>query len=457
MGKLRFYIAMAAAKLSALALRILGRNASYMPGVIALKLCRDFIGYLKKPDTLICVTGTNGKTTTSNLLNTALTHSGFKVTNNSFGSNVQAGVAAALLLNSTFTGKHKNKVAVLEVDERSSLLVYKYITPDYLICNNIMRDSLKRNAHTEFISFIINSAVPAETKVFLNADDLNCATLAPQCKTRTYFGMDAERPEGVPEGQIRDVCYCPACGARLEPEYIRFNHIGRYHCTKCDNKSPERDYCVTAIDRENRTFTVTAEGGEHTLNMVNDNIVNIYNSCGAVSVLRAFGLTWEQIAAAFETGKVVETRYDTLEAGDLKVTLILTKGQNPIATSRVFSYVASCEGENKCVLNIFDDVEDNINNSESTCWLYDIDYSPLKDESIGQLIFAGPRCKDHLLRAMMTGIPKEKIVLYPTSPDSAPLVDTEKYHNVYILYDNYRLDEAVAMKKYFAEKGGVKA
>ena len=102
MGKLRFYIAMAAAKLSALALRILGRNASYMPGVIALKLCRDFIGYLKKPDTLICVTGTNGKTTTSNLLNTALTHSGFKVTNNSFGSNVQAGVAAALLLNSTF-------------------------------------------------------------------------------------------------------------------------------------------------------------------------------------------------------------------------------------------------------------------------------------------------------------------------------------------------------------------
>ena len=32
-----------------------------------------------------------------------------------------------------------------------------------------MRDSLKRNAHTEFISFIINSAVPAETKVFLNA------------------------------------------------------------------------------------------------------------------------------------------------------------------------------------------------------------------------------------------------------------------------------------------------
>jgi hypothetical protein len=53
MGKLRFYIAMAAGKLAALVLRLTGRNASYMPGVIALKLCKDFIGHLQKPKTLI--------------------------------------------------------------------------------------------------------------------------------------------------------------------------------------------------------------------------------------------------------------------------------------------------------------------------------------------------------------------------------------------------------------------
>ena len=84
---------------------------------------------------------------------------------------------------------------MLEVDERSSLKVYKYLTPDILICNNIMRDSLKRNAHTEFICYILNKQLPSSTKVVLNADDLICSGLFPNNKDRTYFGVSADRPE----------------------------------------------------------------------------------------------------------------------------------------------------------------------------------------------------------------------------------------------------------------------
>ncbi len=454
MDKLRFYCAMAAGKLSAFALRLLGRNASHMPGEIALKLCKNFIGYLEKPETLICVTGTNGKTTTSNLLTTVLAANGYTVTNNSFGSNIQAGFAATLLLHSTFTGKPKNKVAVMEVDERSSLLIYPFMAPDYLICNNIMRDSLKRNAHTDFISFIINSAVPESTKVFLNADDLNCAGLVPQCKDRTCFGVEAERPEALPEGQVRDVFYCPSCGTPLTADYIRFNHIGRYRCAACGMESPRRDFCVTAIDRENGTFTVTAADGSHTLRLINDNIVNVYNFCGAVSLLRRFGLTWEQIAAGFDAGELVQTRYESLSAGELKLTMILSKGQNPIATSRVMSYVSGCPGDNKCALVILDDVDDNTNNSESVCWLYDTDYSPLADPGIARLIFAGPRCRDHYLRALMAGIPAEKIVLTDTVAHCDRLVDVNAYHDVYVLYDVYQLSNVQAVKNALLEAGG---
>ena len=172
MKKIRFYIAMLAAKLSLFALKVLGRNASFLPGKIALTISKDFIGHLTPPETVIAVTGTNGKTTVSNLITSVLKENGYDVTNNSLGSNVQAGVATVLLQDSTFTGKAKKKIAVLEVDERSSLRIYPYMTPDYLICNNIMRDSLARNAHTEFISFIINKALPESTKVILNADDM---------------------------------------------------------------------------------------------------------------------------------------------------------------------------------------------------------------------------------------------------------------------------------------------
>ena len=69
------------------------------------------------PETVICVTGTNGKTTVSNLLNSVLTKNGYDITNNSFGSNVQAGVAAALLADSDIFGRAKKKMAVLEGGE----------------------------------------------------------------------------------------------------------------------------------------------------------------------------------------------------------------------------------------------------------------------------------------------------------------------------------------------------
>ena len=227
MKRIRFYIAMLAAKLSMAALKLLGRNASYLPGKIALIIDKDFLGGLTPPQTVIAVTGTNGKTTVSNLLNSILLENGYSVTNNSLGSNVQAGVATALLEDSTISGKAKKEMAVLEIDERSSLRIYPYIKPDYLICNNIMRDSLARNAHTEFISYIINKALPNSTKVILNADDLVCATLAPNNTDRIYFGLDIDKTNEPGPEYLQDIVYCPKCGETLEPEYIRYNHIGR--------------------------------------------------------------------------------------------------------------------------------------------------------------------------------------------------------------------------------------
>ena len=453
MDKLKFYVAMAAAKLSAVGLRLLGRNASYLPGLIAVTICKNFIGHLEKPETLICVTGTNGKTTTSNLLNTVLTNSGEKVTNNSFGSNVQGGVAAALLLNSTFTGKHKNRIAVLEVDERSSLLVYPFMAPDYLICNNIMRDSIKRNAHTDFISYIINTAVPATTKVVLNADDIIGAQLCPQCDKKVFFGVDALPPAKTEGMKARDIVYCPKCGGRLEAEYLRYNHIGRWRCADCDFASPERDYLVTDVDKAAGTFTVAHEGEAHTFKLVNDNIVNIYNFCGAIALLREFGLPYETIETAFQDTELVKTRYDHIEAGRLRITRILAKGQNPVACSRTFSYAAKCPGDKKCLLLIIDDKEDNEHNVESTCWLYDLDYTPLKDPTVDCIIFAGKRCKDHVLRAAMSGVDLSKIITTDTVKNCSALVDTQKYQDIYLLFENYWLDEALAEEKRLVERG----
>lgn len=453
MKRIRFYLAMLIAKFAIIALRLLGRNASYLPGMLALRISPDFIGQLTPPATVIAVTGTNGKTTVSNLITSILRENGYSVTNNDLGSNVQAGIATILLQDSTITGKAKKDIAVLEVDERSSLRIYPYLKPDFLICNNIMRDSLKRNAHTDFICFIINSALPEETTLILNADDLICASLGPKNRNRIYFGMDAERPESAEPQYVQDIVYCPVCGEKLEHEYLRYNHIGRMYCSKCDFSSPIPDYLVTNIDRENNTFTISNQGQDRSYRLINDNIVNIYNFCGAIALLSAFGLPYEKIAAAFEHSKIVKSRFDQLQSGELTITMQLAKGQNPIACARCFNYVAKYPGQNKGLIIMIDDKGDNTGNSESTCWLYDCDYRYLNDPSISQIVFAGPRCKDHYLRALLAGIPAERISLTADAKGGAELLDLNVSKDIFVLYDPYLPREASIVKNKLIQAG----
>ncbi len=447
MKKIQFLIALWAAKSAQLLLKLLGRNATYFPGKIAVRICRHFLRYIKPPKTVIAVTGTNGKTTVSNLLSSILKESGYSVTNNSFGSNVQAGVISALIEDSDILGRAKKDIAVLEVDERSSLLIYPDLKPDYLVCNNIMRDSLKRNAHTEFISYIITKSLPLSTKLILNADDLICARLGAPQQNRVYFGIACEKPSENKPQHIRDIVYCPECGNELKSEYVRYNHIGRHFCSDCGLHSPEPNYAVTDIDRQNCTFTITSSGKEQKYKLINDNIVNIYNFSAVIAVLTEIGIPGEKIVDGFQKSQIVKTRYDEVTAGPLHITMLMAKGQNPIACARCYDYAATVPGENKCVILIVDDKDDNINNSESTCWLYDCDYAALADPSINQIIFGGPRAKDHYLRALLAGVDANKIKITESSSGAAEVFDPKVSKEVLVLYELYRAADAQSVKQ----------
>ncbi len=447
---MRFILALWVSKLFRFCIRLLGRDGSCTPGILAIKICPDFLTRLTLPEKVICVTGTNGKTTTSNLITQVLRDCGYTVTNNSIGSNVQGGVACALLADSKLNGKPRNRIAVLEVDERSSLKIYKYFTPDYLVCNNIMRDSLKRNAHTDFIVYILNSALPASVHVILNADDFICSRLFPENKNRTYFGLSCNIPEKTPLAS-RDIVYCPECGARLDCEYLRFEHIGRIFCPKCGLKSPEPDY---VIDSNEQLYFIVRHNDKHfKLRTVNANIVNMYNCCAAAALLSEFGISSEKIEASFENLQIVKTRYDFEKVGKIKITTQLAKGQNPVAYARSLAYVASCPGEEKCLLIMTDDKNDNTHNSESVCWIYDTDFSALRHESIAKIIFAGKRCRDQKMRALLAGVDPEKIFISDTLEGGRDLVDLQKYTNIYILNDPYITSETAQIRAELVKRG----
>ena len=104
------------ARMLARALSLIKRGGS-LPGQIALRIDPDVPSKLKYEGIVILVTGTNGKTDTSNMIADLMMHAGKTVISNRRGDNMRAGVATAILTHCSLSGKVRGNALVLEVDE----------------------------------------------------------------------------------------------------------------------------------------------------------------------------------------------------------------------------------------------------------------------------------------------------------------------------------------------------
>ncbi len=448
---MRFYLTLAGIKVLIKVLQLCGRNATHVPGRKAINICPDFLDQIDKPEFIIGITGTNGKTTVSNLIADVMQDNGYDIIDNRFGGNIDSGIASSLIKNSTMGGHMKKKYAVLEIDERMTTKIFPYVKPDILVCTNLFRDSYKRNAHSEFIAGILNQTIPSTSKLILNGEDLVSNHLAPD-NDRVYFGIACEDEKTTSTNNIiKDVVACPKCGAKLNYEYIRYNHIGRAFCPNCDFGSPEMDYAVEAIDYEKRKVHIRTPKGNMEVKLLGDNITDIYNTVTTVAALEEFGLSAEAISRSFEKMKIAGTRFNCVEVKGKKLVTDVAKGQNPIAVSRVCDFVRHEPGQ-KAVVLIVDDFYDRQESSENIAWFFDTDFEFLNDPGIEQIIVGGFRCPDMHLRLLMAGIPEEKIVCCDKEPDTAAYVDFDKVDNVYILHDIYTTQYARAIQKSLSEQ-----
>jgi UDP-N-acetylmuramyl tripeptide synthase len=447
---IRFYFAMFMSKTARTLQRMLKMNASYFPGKLAIKLCPDFLGRIDKPETIISVTGTNGKTTVCNMIIDALEKNGYDVLSNRAGSNINAGVASALIAESTMTGKAKKKIAVLEVDERSSKLIYPYIKPTYAVCTNLFRDSIHRNANPEFIFDFINTSLPKESHMILNADDLISCNLGEQ-NEKTYFSINrlpSDREESI--NLINDVRICPKCHNKLHYNYVRYHHIGNAVCDVCGYASPEGDY-KAQLDMDNMTMTINHNGKDEEYHMISNSIFNTYNQVTAITVLREFGMPYDKVKESFAHLDIVESRYSKETVNGIDVITHMSKGQNPIACSCVFDYVGKEPGKKELIL-LLDDVFDRRGSSENMTWIWDCDFEFLNSPDITNIVIAGVRTADYKLRLLMAGVPEEKLQETEDEPNSPDLLKLEGTDSVYVLHELYAADTAMKVRDRVVER-----
>lgn len=439
----RFYISVLGAKIMIKLMRLMKRNATNLPGEIMLIFYPDLLKYFDMPKNVIAVTGTNGKTTVSNMIGNILKANGYDIINNSFGGNVDTGIASLLLDNCTLKGGFKKDTAVLEVDERSAARVLPYVKPDWLVCTNLQRDSMKRNAHTEFIFNILNNNIPEKTRLILNGDDLISSRLAEK-NPRTYFGIDRlENENPTLDNLICDIVNCPVCGNKLEFSFRHYNHIGRAECS-CGFSSPNIDFDVKAS--ENNEAVIMHDGKEERYRLPNNRITDLYNTAAAVTFSRTFGLSYEQVAKAMSEVKVVKSRYDSFNAGGKEVLVSLAKGQNPVACSGVCDFIRR-ESGNKAVIMILEDLYDSKRTSENIAWIYETDFEFLKGDDIKQIIVGGKRADDYMVRLLIAGIDKEKIVCCRNETDTPGYLKPELFDKLIIMYDLFNVESLNSIKE----------
>ncbi|MDR1356012.1 MAG: MurT ligase domain-containing protein [Propionibacteriaceae bacterium] len=401
---MRFLIALWAAKASAVLLRLLGRNATQFPGALAMRLCPGFLAKVGKPARIIAITGSNGKTTTTNFIVAALEALGVRLLSNKLGSNLEAGIATSLALGAKLTGAPRCAVAVFEVDERASKLIYAHVTPELLLITNLTNDTIKRNAHPSYIRWIIEQALPSSTKLVLNAADPVSAMLAVDHK-RVFFALDA---------------------------------VADYR----------------ALSWGDGVLRASTPTGEQEYPLIHDNRVNVANEVAAVAVLSEFGVS--EIARGLAAAKVPGSRYQKEMISWLSVVSMTAKSASPPAVSTALRYAADAPGR-KALIVAYDDIGEFDTGCENTCWYYDVDFTALTDPSFVFIVFAGPRHLDAVVRALLAGVDSALIRSTPAEDAAADLVKLDGVDKLFLLHDSPLVNSEPIIKAGLRRRLGVSA
>ena len=413
-------------------LRMIGKTAgkgSSLPGQIALKLCPDILSRVKLPEFVIAVTGSNGKTSTVEMIAHILTQNGKNVAWNKEGSNQIEGVTTLVLSSATLTGKIKTDILLIESDERFAKYTFSYIKPTHYVVTNLYRDQLTRNGHPEWVYNAILNSIHDGTRLILNADDPLVSCLGQDEDDVVWFGADRLSSDTDElESVYNDGAYCPVCKSPMTYSTHHYNHIGHYKCTKCGYHRHDTEYTITSVDLDEGVMEID---GKYRISLALKSLYNIYNILAAYTVASIAGIDKAAIAETMNNYVLKNGRVITFTLGSRKGTVLTSKHENSISYDQSLR-VASAYKEGCDVLIIVDAVSRKYYTSDVS-WLWDIDFEMLNNDNVHEIVLAGKYFNDLAVRFSYTDIPNEKIRLFESIDEAANYLNSGRSEYIYVI------------------------
>lgn len=395
---LRFSLAKAAGAVSTWGLRhVAHRPAANLPGKIALKIDPSLLDELRGKCTQgsVITVGTNGKTSTNNLLADAFEASGRTIICNRTGANLAAGISSALLQ------QPAAQWGVFECDELWLAHVLPHLHSNYVLLLNLFRDQLDRCGEIDRIQTSIAGALTAspDTVLVYNADDPLCARIADEVPNRTVaFGLSESM--GLAQNTVTDAQMCQKCDGMVRYHYRQYGQLGDYFCDQCDFARPTLDFAGRdiAIGPSGVTMEVCGPAGCESVHTPQPTPYAAYNLVASYALCREVGIPTADFQRAQDAFNPRNGRLQRYRLGGRDVLLNLAK--NPTGFNQNLKIVEADRGPKMVAFFINDQVADG----RDISWIWDIDFEELADQPDTVVFAGGSRAHDLAVRLKYAGI-----------------------------------------------------
>lgn len=366
-------------KLARAGVRVRG-GGSALPGLLVERL--DPLFLRKTLDQLrygvVLVSGTNGKTTTTKIVAELLEGAGLRVLTNRTGSNFVRGVISTILESIRYDGHLPFDVAVLELDEAHAIHFVKQVAPRVSLLLNVMRDQLDRFGEIDYTAKLLATIAEHTTEaVVLNRDDPLIRRIAPTLDPGVdvhYFGVGPVLQHLFPvDDQFKE-----KVGAGLDEAVTRPVQGRALNVELANFRGQEVAF---RMDRRRYRTTMSLTG-----------VYNFLNAAAALAVTRALRPDIEVPSLLESLARVTPApgRGERLVHHGRTVEFVLVK--NPPGF-RVALIPTDDKAADTAIMIV---VNDRYADGRDTSWLWDVDFSSLREAGVDMV--AGTRADDVALR-----------------------------------------------------------
>lgn len=393
-------------------------------GLVTSAIDPNFVpASLSQLHSTVTVTGTNGKTTTTAALCALARAAGQRVLTNPTGSNLERGLAAALLPHVGWTGQIRDAPhlrAILELDEWAFASLAPTIRPRVALFLNLFRDQLDRYGEIDNTAAAWRNAIDRldpHATVVANADDPAVAAVTRRHRgPLLYFGADVESDATEPDAWA-DVRRCPICDGRLDWDRVVYAHLGDYRCQACGFHRPEPRVRITDFQPHGlrgSSFRLVAGDSDRQIAVKLPGLYNAYNVAAAVAGAQAAGIAAADAKDVLEAFQPAFGRAETISAPGATITLLLVK--NPTGANQMLDLLRS-EPEPLDTLVL---LNDGVADGEDVSWIWDVEFERLAPR---RLLVGGRRAVDLALRLKYAGV-VPAVDQLQICPGIAPALDT---------------------------------